>query len=250
MTTESQQKDNKEDIDLENLSNVWDDYAKYYDKLAVIPFFKDTRKKLLKTILPCPGGIIHDGGCGTGYYLKDILEKTQASKIIATDISSEMIKKAKERVSKMPKEYQNKIEFYQMDLTKEWPPGEFDAQIFLLLTNYLPDENWKKIIKLSYKTTKDGGYVYSGSGIKGLTMKTASLKYFISEALTVPISVIPFGVKAAKFVSMFDKLEEDGKIVLPTNDEYLDYHKEVGFKKIELVDKFIWGKGIMVRAQK
>jgi len=249
-TKNREQKDKKEDIDLDNLSKVWDDYAKIYNKLFATPLFKGMRNQLLNSLISCRGGIIHDGGCGTGSYLKGILEKTQASKIIATDISSEMIKKAKETVSKLPKEYQNKIEFYQMDLTKEWPQEIFDAQIFQQLMNYLPYRGWKKIIEMSYKTMKDGGYIYSGTYLKGFNVKELAKNHTLEQIIKTPPSSYPAMLKSSKILSVFDKLEEKDIIILPTKDEYLEYHKEIGFKNIEITGEFTWGAGIIVRAQK
>ena len=80
---------------LQDLNKVWDEYAKIYDKLMKTPLFKDSSEKFLSALVEVKNGLVHDGGCGTGYFLKDFLKITKARKIVATDFSEEMIKKAK-----------------------------------------------------------------------------------------------------------------------------------------------------------
>jgi len=214
------------------------------------PIYKKMADALFESLVPCPGGIVHDGGCGVGYYFEGIFKKTQASKIIATDISSEMIVKAKEKISKLPKEYQNKVEFYQMDLTKEWPIGEFDAQIFQFVLNYMPDCKWQKAIENAYKTTKPGGYVYSSTLFEGLSINEVAKKHTLEEGLHVPISSFLAIIKAKNIMKVFDQLTEEKKLILPNREDYIEYHKKIGFKKAEMVKEIFWGIGAIVRAQK
>lgn len=239
-----------EEIKTNNLSKIWDEYAKVNYTLFTTPVQKEIVNAFLGSLLPCPNGIVHEGACGIGYYLKDILEKTGAKKIIATDFSTEMLEKAKERVLKMPKKYQDKIEFQQKDLTKDWPDGMFDAQTFLFLNNYLPDEKWKRIIEMAYKTTKNGGYICSAILLKTFTIKWVEGTHKIEQALFTPLSSIPGALKLPKILRPFDKLIEEGKIVWPPEDEYLNYHRQVGFRNVEITNRMYWGQSILVRAKK
>jgi len=250
MIKENNQKNKKENLDIEDLPKVWNEYAKVNEKLFNAPVFKEILKIFRNAIFPCPGGIVHVGGCGIGYNLSEILEKTQASKIIATDISSEMIKKAKERVSKLSKEYQNKIEFQQIDLSKNWPKGNFDAQIFQLLSNYLPYKGWHRIIEMAYKTMKDNGHIYSSEFLRGLNISEVAKKHTFEQMLHTPISSFPAMLKSSKILKCFDLMTENNIIQLGSKEEYLNYYKSVGFKNIEIVGEIFWGVAVVIRAQK
>ena len=250
MIKENNQKNKKENLDIEDLPKVWNEYAKVYDKVMQAPIYKKMADALFESLIPCPGGIVHDGGCGIGYYFKGIFEKTQASKIIATDISSEMIEKAKKTLLSLSEKYHDKVEFYQMDLTKEWPKGEFDAQIFQFVLNYMPENKWQRSIENAYKTTKPGGYVYSSTLFRGLSINDVAKKHTLEEGLNVPISSFLAILKAKNIMKVFDKLTEEEKIILPDREEYIDYHKKIGFNNVEMVKEIFWGIGAIIRAQK
>ncbi len=243
----------EEDLNLEDLSKVWDEWAKIYDNLLIAPVYQQMASTLLDNLVKCQGGIVHDGGCGTGYWFQKILEKTQASKLIATDISAEMLEKAKKKVLKLPKEYQEKIEFYQMDLTKDWPNLEFDIQIFQFF-NYLPHDSWKKVIQKSYDTTKNSGYVYSSTLIANADIKKGAKEHTLEQLSKIPaiklITSAPAMLKAPKVILPFEDLIKEKKIILPTKDEYVNYYQNVGFKKVEILGEIFWGMGITVRAFK
>ena len=237
----------------EKLQKIWDEYAKIYDKLQIVPMYKNLANILVSSLVTCPEGLIHDGGCGTGHYLKHVLEKTKAKKIIATDISSEMIKKAKEKVKNMPKEYQDKVEFLQIDLTKNWPNKVFDIQIFQFL-NYLPEDKWKTVIDMAYGSTKQGGYVYFSTLIKGTNMKRLSRSHTLEQILGISfldlITSIGSILKATKIVGVIDNYVDKGYIILPSREDIMGYCKKVGFSKLEIVGEAIWGYSPVFKLKK
>jgi SAM-dependent methyltransferase len=232
------------------LPKTWDKYSKIYDSLMKTPLFRDSSEKFLSALVICQGGLVHDGGCGTGYFLKEFLDITKAGRIIATDFSEKMLEKARSRISGWPEEERNKIDFQNLDLMKAWPEGNFDLQIFQQVANYLPYEGWKKLLKMSYKTTKEGGYVCSSTYIKGFDVKKLAKEHMIEQMKGTPITSFPAMIKSSFILSVFDKLREQSIITLPLEDEYLNYHKDIGFRKIEVIGKIVWGAGIVIRAQK
>ncbi len=211
--------------------------------------YKEMSQTLLNNLTPCPNGRVHDGGCGLGYYFKGILEKTKASQLVGTDLSREMLEKAKKTITKLPNEYQNKIELQQLDLTKDWPKGEFDAHIFFAVINYLPNKGWQRVIQRAFQTLTPGGYIYTGTLLKGLDVKKLWQVHLIEQALRSPISAFPSMYRAKKIMKHFDESGKMG-IILAGKDEYLEYHKKVGFKNIDILGTMVWGNGVIVKAQK
>ena len=80
--------------------NIWDFWAKYYDRLWVqYVSLKPTRAEIIRHLSPAKNCKILDIGCGTGQLLRDIRSKFSDSKIDYTgvDKSEGMIKEAKRK---------------------------------------------------------------------------------------------------------------------------------------------------------
>jgi ubiquinone/menaquinone biosynthesis C-methylase UbiE len=93
-------------------------------------------------------------GCGTGKNTSWLI--TKANKITAVDLSEEMLKKAKEKVS------ENEIQFIQADINKEWTftNEKFDLVTFSLVLEHI--ENLENIFEKAAHALKPEGYIYIG----------------------------------------------------------------------------------------
>lgn len=94
-------------------------------------------------------------GCGTGK--NTLWLKEMAEKIIAVDLSEEMLNKAKLKVRS------DKVEFIQADILREWSflNGEkFDLITFSLVLEHI--ENIDPIFQKMTSVIEPGGYVYIG----------------------------------------------------------------------------------------
>lgn len=241
---------NKENNIEKRLKELWNKYAPYYKGTLLTPYVQRMGKMLLKSIVPCPGGIVHDGGCGTGFWISPILKITQAKKIIGTDFSEEMLNRAKLTLEKSKKIDNDQFELHLMDLTKEWPKEKFDAQLFHLFLYYLPYHEWKNIIKKAFDSTNPGGHIYSTVLLKGFSIKKASKKYIAKELFSMPLNALPFLVKATNIIKKIDEFVENKIIEYPSREEFIKYHEQVGFRDIEVVGEFLEGWGIIVKAKK
>jgi len=239
-------------VSLDELPQFWDEYAQFYERLQVVPSYRDLSALLLDALFPCPGGLVHDGGCGVGYYFADILDRTQAVKLIGTDFSPEMLKRARHSANKLSQECGAAlmVEVKHIDLVQDWPRGPFDAQIFQLVANFLPGTNWKRIIDQSYRTTKPDGYLYTTTMLAGLSVQELAKKHILHEALGSPLASYPAMLKARNTMKRFNKLASNGHITQPCKQEYIAYHRQVGFQEVEVIGEAFWGAGIVVRARR
>lgn len=94
-------------------------------------------------------------GCGTGKNTEWLISK--ADKIIAVDLSEEMLARAKAKI------HSGKVEFIQADLNYEWTfatDRQFDLVTFCLVLEHI--ENLDSIFEKLSKYVIAGGYVYIG----------------------------------------------------------------------------------------
>lgn len=241
---------NKENNIEKKLEELWNRYAPYYKGTLLTPYVQRMGKMLLESIVPCPDGNVHDGGCGTGFWISPILKRTKAKKIIGTDFSEEMLNRAKELLKKSKNIKPDKFELHQMDLTKEWPKEKFDSQIFHLFLYYLPHNEWKNIIKKAFDSTNPGGYVYSSILLNGFSVKKASKRYLAKEFFSMPLNALPFLVKAINIIKKIDEFVENKTIEYPNRAEFIKHHEDVGFRDVEVVGEFLEGWGIITKAKK
>lgn len=204
---------------------------------------------MLTNIVPKPGCLAHDGGCGTGYWSIPILLKSQAEKVICTDYTQKMLDIAKERFKETEYFKQGRIDLRRMDLTNEWPIEKFDVQIFHLLLHYLPYNKWEDVLRQAYISTKPGGYVISTILLEGFTMEKAGKKYLAGQFLRMLFSKAIFNVgklkKAMREIKKLDDFLEKGIIKYPNREEFIKKHEQIGFET-EIVGEFLKEWGVIV----
>ena len=93
-------------------------------------------------------------GCGTGKNTEWFISK--ANKIVAVDLSDEMLAKAKEKINA------DKVNFIQADITQEWNfvKTKFELISFSLVLEHI--ENLDAVFNEVSKAVTNGGYVYIG----------------------------------------------------------------------------------------
>lgn len=94
-------------------------------------------------------------GCGTGKNTKWLI--TKADKIIAVDLSSEMLNKAKEKIQS------ENVEFVQANINDDWSftqKNQFDCVSFSLVLEHI--ENLDAIFEKLNKVVLKNGIVYIG----------------------------------------------------------------------------------------
>ncbi len=98
-----------------------------------------------KTVLDIP--------CGTGYWTKIISES--AKKIVAADISLEMIEMARS------KEYQIPVEFVQCDLNfPPFEPHSFDLVVLGFWFSHHPKQDYEALFKILKSLLKENGLIW------------------------------------------------------------------------------------------
>lgn len=92
--------------------NNYDSIAWAYDYLSQLIFFNQIKKAQTAFIEEVPDNfkILIIGG-GTGYYLEQLLLRTNNTQIVYVEASLQMIKKAKKRISNLDKATQQRVEF-------------------------------------------------------------------------------------------------------------------------------------------
>lgn len=93
-------------------------------------------------------------GCGTGKNTGWLL--TKSKRIVAADLSEEMLSKAKEKITS------GNVTFIQADINRPWEFGreKFDLITFSLVLEHI--ENLDHIFKEAAKTAAKNGFVYVG----------------------------------------------------------------------------------------
>lgn len=239
----------KENVEAE-LKELWNRYSPYYRGTLLTPSVQEMGRCLIESIVPCPGGIVHDAGCGIGFWLIPILKKTGAQRVIGTDYSEGMLEIARKRLVKTKESQSHRIELRFIDLTRQWPEEKFDVQIFHLFLYYLPYNGWKEILRKTYASTKPGGYLYASTLLKGFSVGKASKKYLLRQFFFTPPNALLLLIKAVKIIKEVDKFAEKHIIEYPSQQEFIDYLKETGFTNIEVVGEFMEGWEIIIRARK
>jgi 2-polyprenyl-3-methyl-5-hydroxy-6-metoxy-1,4-benzoquinol methylase len=94
-------------------------------------------------------------GCGTGKNTEWLISK--ANKILAIDLSEEMMAKAKAKIQS------DKVEFIQANINNDWDFAinqQFDLAIFSLILEHI--KNLENVFEKLSEIIKNGGYVYLG----------------------------------------------------------------------------------------
>jgi ubiquinone/menaquinone biosynthesis C-methylase UbiE len=93
-------------------------------------------------------------GCGTGKNTALLL--TKAKKVVAVDLSEEMLAHAKQKIKS------EQVEFIHADIRDEWSfaKGQYDIVSFSLVLEHI--ENLVEIFKKTSRVVKPNGFVYVG----------------------------------------------------------------------------------------
>lgn len=94
-------------------------------------------------------------GCGTGKNTEWLV--TQAAKVLAVDLSAEMLAKAKQKISA------SNVDFKQVDITQDWSftnGNQFDLATFSLVLEHI--EDLEAIFAKLTKVIQPNGIVYIG----------------------------------------------------------------------------------------
>lgn len=125
--------------------------SEFMDKFMDLKLYKNTLNEFVKYIKP--GSKILDAGCGPGNIEKFLLEKDKTLRITGIDLSSEMIKLAKNNVPD--------ADYEVKDIRKlNYPKNEFDTIICAFCLPYLYDEEALNFIKNISGFLKPDGYLY------------------------------------------------------------------------------------------
>ena len=131
-----------------NIQQAYNQWSEIYDTNDNKT--RDLEAKALRaSILPDSKLDILEIGCGTGKNTEYLL--TQANKLIGADFSTEMLSKAKQKITA-----QN-VEFRQMDLRESWDFAEnsFDLITSMSVVEHIPDD--KGAIQKMWHLLKPGG---------------------------------------------------------------------------------------------
>lgn len=232
----------------EELRKLWDEYyGKGYEKMSLTIPSQKVAGGMIEALIPCPGGVVLDGGCGTGLYFKDILDKTQAAQLIGGDYSKGMLEGAEKNLGKLPETYKKAIKLVNFDLSQKFPFGDnfFDAEIFHLSISYLPYKDWRHALEEAYRTLKPGGYVYVTTQLREFDFSKVYKKEVLKSIITTP-SLFVWILKVRKVISALHKLAEEGIIVYPEERELLEAHGKVGFSDVKIAKRIYEGTVITV----
>lgn len=237
---------------------LWDTYSNLgYDNFHKMKVAKDITKSLEEMLMSCPGGLVLDGGCGTGMLFRKILDKTQAGQLIAGDFSDVMLKGAEKKLNNEMKDISDKIKLMNFDLAKEFPfpDNKFDAEVFNLSINYLPHEGWKQALEEAWRTTNHGGYVYVAAQTSDFDFSKGYKKEMLREIkeklILGELAFIIWMVRIKKvFIKKLDQWSKEGVICYPNSKELVEYQKKLGFDKVEVLARPYFGTCIATRAHK
>lgn len=240
------------------LQKLWDQYGNAgYEHFIEMRIGQGYAKSLEKMLLPCPGGIVFDGGCGVGAHFELILRKTKARKLIAGDYSEKMLERARHKKENLKQK--DKIEVRYIDLTKKFPflDNTFDAEIFQLSINYLPQHGWKEALKEAYRTLKPKGYLYFVGQTRDFDFSKAIPKEILREFCAhlrpnlKDFAFILWLIRGGKIIA---KIGKQKSIIYPTSEEFIRYCRELSFEEIKILDKphkdLFEGAGVAIRAKK
>lgn len=234
------------------LLRLWEEYAPIYRKsFGKISVFQGFAKKLEEYLLPVPGGIVLDGGCGPGLHFEMIIQATNPSQLIGLDISPKMLEEANRTRERLNRKHRCQIDLKEANLCKgiPFPDSTFDAQVYHLVLYYLPSGKWREVLREAFRVAKPGGYIISSSVLRRFDFKKEiGIGWLIKEMLLHPRAVFLSMVKARPILAKFQDLEQKGVLSYPSERKLVDFHHSLGFEKV--VCKEIWKNTIMIRAHK
>jgi len=130
--------------------NYWGRYARTYDDDTDYVVGRPLRRSIYQRLAGERNlGYTLECGCGTGFYTRAI--SGQATRIMATDLSGEMLAAAKERLRNMPH-----VSYQQIDCeTHIFPPTCFETVLMANILNTLSQP--MKALREAYRVLKYDG---------------------------------------------------------------------------------------------
>jgi len=239
---------------------AWNDYAPHYWSFANLRWLYDGfRKKMKKALIPCNGGIVLDGGCGSGSNFKTIIDAQRPRLLVGVDLSPAMLREAEKMKTNLNGRRGCEIKLINADFCQKLPlpSNYFDAQLYHLVLYYLPYGGWRKsIAEEAFRIAKPGGYVVTTDFLKGYDFrKTVGsgwrpillgfMELFYGRFLTY----LHFMRNVRPVLLRIQELEEGGVLRFPTEEELTAAFEQAGFIKIEIISRLIGG-GMVLRAFK
>ena len=158
-----------------NKDNYWSKFAKSYDESTEYVVGKSLRQAVRARLLQEGGlGRLVELGCGTGFFTEVIAEK--AVHVLATDISSEMLEVAGERLARF-----HNITLQVADCRRTgYPSSKFDT---VLIVNVLQTiDKPSLVLKESRRILSSGGLLlvisYTDYGLSLLEKMIIGIRYF------------------------------------------------------------------------
>ncbi|MGB9936469.1 MAG: class I SAM-dependent methyltransferase [Methanobacterium sp.] len=151
----------------QSLKEKFDENAEHYDKIRrlIIPCFDDLYNitcELAESKKEAP--IILDLGAGTGLLTKYLFEKYPEADFTLIDLSSEMLKVAKNRF----KEHKN-FKYIAADYLEYDFKNSFDIITSSLSIHHVEDDDKKKLYKKIYNSLNRGGIFLNADQVIGST---------------------------------------------------------------------------------
>lgn len=135
----------------------WD--ATAYDKLSDPQF--QWGMKLLST-LPLRGDeIVLDAGCGSGRLTEELLKRLPRGRVVALDLSANMIQSAQERLQAVA----NRVDFHRSDLSTFDLPQPVDGIFSNAVFHWVPDHD--ALFCALFRALKPGGWLIAQFGGEG-----------------------------------------------------------------------------------
>lgn len=151
----------------------WD--AKAYDKLSDPQF--EWGMKLMAT-LPLTGTeTVMDAGCGSGRLTEELVKRLPEGKVIAADLSANMLESAKERLTWA----KDGVEFARLDLSNFRLPEQVDGIYSNATLHWVPDH--ASMFQSLLRVLKPGGWLIAQFGGDGnlARLKTRASRWATQE---------------------------------------------------------------------
>jgi trans-aconitate 2-methyltransferase len=135
----------------------WD--ATAYDKLSDPQFMWGMK---IMSSLPLRGNeTVMDAGCGSGRLTEELLKRLPHGRVIALDLSDNMIQAAQERL----KTEKNRVEFHRCDLSNFKIPEQVDGIFSNATLHWVPDHD--AMFHSLFRALKPGGWLIGQFGGEG-----------------------------------------------------------------------------------
>ena len=175
----------------------WSKYAAMYDDYAEYVMGKSLRLLLIKKL----SGErdlreVVEFGCGTGYYTKAIARN--ALRVLATDLSDEMLDMARVNLKEFPN-----VTIEKADCEgAAYPPERFDAVIMANVLHIIEDP--RKALRESFRILKKRGLIivisYTDYGMNWYDKMQLGIRYFLTFGMPPPWGLRSFSPEALQSI--------------------------------------------------